>query len=263
MTGTAGMDHLKRVTDEFTRQAETFEVWAENVDADVGARFGAALGQAARGRLIDVACGPGVITAALAPAAVSIAAFDATEQMLAKARARCAKAGLRNVEFKIGDAENLPFADVQFDGAVTRAALHHFADPQRAIGEMFRVLQPGGVAVFADVISSEDAEESRLHNAIERLRDPSHVRMLSASALDSTARHAGFRDLQAATWDMNRELEEWFSIVRDPDRVEPIRTIVRALAEAGRGAGIGLSVKDGRVVFIHRWRLLKAVKPAK
>lgn len=255
------MDHLKRITDEFARQAQTFDVWAQNVDADVGARFGAALGQAARGRLIDIACGPGVVTAALAPNAASVVAFDATERMLEKAKARCAKAGLGNVEFKSGDAEHLPFPDAQFDGAVTRAAIHHFADPQRAISEMFRVLRPGGVTVLADVISSEDASESRLHNAIERLRDSSHVRMLQASELDSAARRAGFRDLEAASWDMNRELEEWFSIVSDPARVEPIRTVVRALAEDGRSAGIGLSVKDGQVVFFHRWRLLKATKP--
>ncbi len=255
------MDHLKRVTDEFTRQAQTFEVWAENVDADVAARFGGALGRAARGRLIDVACGPGVVTAALAPNAASIVAFDATDEMLEKTRARCVKAGLRNVEFKSGDAEHLPFAEGEFDGAVTRAALHHFADPQRAIAEMFRVLRPGGVAVFADVISSEDAEESRLHNAIERLRDPSHVRMLPASELQSAARRAGFGELQTARWDMNRELEEWFSIVSDPARVEPIRAVVRALAEAGRSAGIGLSIKDDKIVFFHRWTFLKATKP--
>jgi SAM-dependent methyltransferase len=256
------MDHLKRVSDEFTRQAQTFAVWAEKVDADVDARFGSALGKAASGRLIDVACGPGVVTAGLAPNAASVVAFDATEQMLETAKARCAKAGLRNVEFKNGDAENLPFADAAFDGAVTRAAVHHFAGPQRAISEMFRVLRPGGVAVIADVISSEDAGESRLHNAIERLRDPSHVRMLPASELESAMRQAGFRDLQATTWDIDRELEEWFSIVSDPARVEPIRTVVHALAEAGRSAGIGLSVKDGRVLFFHRWRFLKAVKPA-
>ena len=255
------MDHLKRITDEFTRQAQTFEVWAENVDADVGARFGTALGEAARGRLIDVACGPGVVTAALAPGAASVVAFDATDEMLAKTKARCAKAGLSNVEFRNGDAEHLPFADAQFDGAVTRAALHHFAAPQHAIGEMFRVLRPGGVAVFADVVSSENAEESRLHNAIERLRDPSHVRMLPASELESAARQAGFGNLQATSWDIDRELEEWFSIVSDPARVEPLRIVVRALAESGRSAGIGLSIKDGQVVFFHRWRLLKAVKP--
>jgi ubiquinone/menaquinone biosynthesis C-methylase UbiE len=256
------MDHLNRIKDEFTRQAQTFEVWAENVDADVGARFGAALGNAASGRLIDVACGPGVVTAALAPNAASVVAFDATDEMLAKTKARCAKAGVSNVEFKNGDAENLPFADGQFDGAVTRAALHHFADPRRAISEMFRVLRPGGVAIFADVISSENADESRLHNAIERLRDPSHVRMLPASELEADARRAGFRNLKSATWDMNRELEEWLAIVSDPARVEPIRTVIHALAESGRNAGIGLSISDGRIVFFHRWRFLKAVKPA-
>ena len=255
------MDHLKRVTEEFTRQAQTFATWAEKVDADVGARFGGALGEAARGRLIDIACGPGVVTAALAPNAASVVAFDATDEMLAKAKARCAKAGLSNVEFKSGDAEHLPFADAQFDGAITRAALHHFVEPQNALNEMFRVLRPGGVAVIADVTSSENADESQLHNAIERLRDPSHTRMLPASALDGAARQAGFRDPQAATWDMGRELEEWLAIVSDPVRSDPVRIVVRALAESGRGAGIGLSIKDGQVVFFHRWVFLKATKP--
>jgi len=256
------MDHLKRVTEEFSRQAQTFAVWAEKVDADVGVRFGTALGEAARGRLIDIACGPGVVSAALAPNAASMVALDATDEMLAKAKARCAKAGLSNVAFKNGDAENLPFADGEFDGAVTRTAIHHFAEPQRAFNEMFRVLRPGGTVVIADVISSENVEESRLHNAVERLRDPSHVRMLPASELDAGLSRAGFRGLHAATWDMDRELEEWLAIVSDPARVEPIRIVARALAEAGRGAGIGLSIKDGRVVFFHRWRFVHATKPA-
>ena len=255
------MDHLDRIKDEFSRQANAFDVWAQKVDAKVGARFAIALGEAARGRLIDIACGPGVVTAALAPGAASVVACDATAQMLEKAKARCTKAGVRNVEFKSADAENLPFADAQFDGAVTRAAVHHFADPQCAFNEMFRVLRPGGTAVILDVISSENAEESRLHNAIERLRDPSHVRMLSACELDDDAGRAGFRDLQAASWDMSRELEEWLAIVSDPDRVEPIRTIMWALAQAGCSAGIGLAIKGGQVVFVHRWRLRKAHKP--
>ena len=153
------MDHLDRVTDEFSRQAQTFEAWAEKVDKDVGVRFGAALGEAARGRLLDVACGPGVVTAAVAAQAASVVAFDATEQMLEKARARCAKAGLHNVEFRRGDAEKLPFAEAEFDGAVTRAAIHHFAAPQRALDEIFRVLRPGGTAVILDCVSSEDSDE--------------------------------------------------------------------------------------------------------
>jgi ubiquinone/menaquinone biosynthesis C-methylase UbiE len=255
------MDHLKRVADEFARQAQTFDKFAELTDEHVAARFGAALGEAGRGDLLDVACGPGVVTAAIAQAAASVVAFDATEQMLEKAKARCARAGLTNVTFKHGDAENLPFEDARFDGVVTRLAIHHFAHPQRALDEMFRVLRPGGIAVVVDVVSSEISTESNLQNAIERLRDPSHVRMLPATELDSGLTRAGFQILDHSTWNKPREFEEWTGIVNDPDRTEPIRIVVRALAETGNHAGMGLAIQDGRIVFFHRWRLLQARKP--
>jgi ubiquinone/menaquinone biosynthesis C-methylase UbiE len=255
------VDHLERVTDEFARQAETFDRFAETTDADVVARFAAALGDAGAGDLADIACGPGVVTAAIAPRAASVVAFDATEEMLDKARARCTRAGLANVAFECGNAESLPFEDARFDGVVTRLAIHHFADPQRALDEMFRVLRPGGTAVIVDVVSSEQPEESALQNAIERLRDPSHVRMLPASELDAGVARAGFCDLAPMTWDKRREFAEWMDIVNDPARAEPIRTVVCALAEAGRHAGMGLALRDGRVEFFHRWRLLRAHKP--
>jgi ubiquinone/menaquinone biosynthesis C-methylase UbiE len=255
------MDHLKRVADEFARQAQTFDKFAELTDDQVAVRFRTALGEAGHGDLLDVACGPGVVTAAIAPGAASVVAFDATEQMLEKAKARCARAGLTNVAFKHGDAENLPFRDAQFNGVVTRLAIHHFAHPQRALDEMARVLRPGGIAVIVDVVSSEIAAESDLQNAIERLRDPSHVRMLPATELDNALTQAGFQILEHSTWDKTREFEEWTGIVNDPDRTDPIRTVVRTLAEAGHHAGMGLSIQDGRIVFFHRWRLLRARKP--
>jgi ubiquinone/menaquinone biosynthesis C-methylase UbiE len=256
------MDHLKRITEEFGRQAQTFDIWAEKTDDQVAERFHTALGAAVEGHLLDVACGPGVVTAAIGRRAASVVAFDATEEMLEKARARCAKAGLVNVVFKRGNAENLPFEDGQFDGVITRLAIHHFADPQRVLNEMFRVLRRGGTAAIVDVVSSEDARESNLQNAIERLRDPSHVRMLPASELDIRAAQAGFQDVESSTWDKSREFEEWMRIVNDPARAEPLGTVMRALAEAGCTAGMGLSIKNDRVLFFHRWRLLRAKKAA-
>jgi SAM-dependent methyltransferase len=255
------MDHLKRVTDEFARQAHTFDLWAEKTDEQVVGRFRTALGDAGRGHVLDVACGPGVVTAAIAPAAASVVALDATDAMLEKARARCARAKLENVLFRRGDAEHLPFDEAQFDGVVTRLAVHHFANPQRALTEMFRVLRPGGTAVIVDVVSSEEQEESNLQNAIECLRDPSHVRMLRATELDACVAGAGFCNLVQAMWDKEREFEEWMGIVNDPARAQPLRTVVRALAQAGRTAGMGLSILNDRITFFHRWRLVKAVKP--
>ena len=126
---------------------------------------------------------------------------------------------------------------------------------------MFRALRPGGTAVIVDVVSSEDAREEVLQNAIERLRDPSHVRMLPASELDRCIAKAGFQELEQTTWDKDREFNEWMDIVNDPARTEPIRVVVQALAEAGRNAGMGLSIKGSRIVFFHRWRLVRARKP--
>ena len=84
--------------------------------------------------------------------------------------------------------------------------------------------------------------------------------MLPATELDTCVARAGFCDLAHITWDKIREFEEWMEIVNDPARVEPLRTVVRALAEAGRTAGMGLSVANDRIVFFHRWRLVKAMK---
>jgi hypothetical protein len=125
---------------------------------------------------------------------------------------------------------------------------------------MFRVLRPDGTLVVADVVSSEDADESELQNAIEILRDPSHVRMLPLSELLSLVEAAGFRIDAQTTWDMHRDFDEWMGIVNDPVRVA-LHAVVRALAKAGRTAGMGLSLADGEIVFFHRWHLVVARKP--
>jgi hypothetical protein len=124
------------------------------------------------------------------------------------------------------------------------------------------VLRPGGSFVVADVISSEAAAEAELQNAIEILRDPSHVRMLPGAELTALVRGAGFAIESEATWDKPREFEEWMGIVNDASRVPPLRAVVRALASAGASAGMGLSVDRKEIRFFHRWNLIVARKPA-
>ena len=256
------MDHLERVKQEFTRQADTFDAHAVIADDQVATRFQTAIGTAAEGTLLDVACGPGVVTAALAGRAAAVTAFDATPAMLEKARKRCAEAGLDNVRFEQGNAEALPFDAGAFDGVVTRLAIHHFAHPKRVLDEMVRVLRPGGMAVIADVSVSEDTAEAALQNAIEIIRDPSHVRMLPETELNSLIGGSGLSIMSHSTWDKARELEEWRGIANDPGRANAVRTIARVLAEEGRTAGMGLSIKDDAVVFFHRWHLIMARRPS-
>jgi ubiquinone/menaquinone biosynthesis C-methylase UbiE len=259
------LDHENRVRDEFTRQAETFSTSAAITDGALTQRFVTALGEAAQGSVLDVACGPGILSAAIAKTARDVVAFDLTPRMLKKAAQRCAEAGLGNVSFHEGNAAELPFAADAFDAVVTRLSVHHFDQPARVISEIFRVLRPGGSFVIADVISSEMTTESELQNAIEILRDPSHVRMLSASELTSLVKGAGFAVESLTSWDKPREFEEWMGIVNDASRVPPLRAVVRALAGAGAGAGasagIGLSLDGDKIKFFHRWNLIAARKP--
>jgi ubiquinone/menaquinone biosynthesis C-methylase UbiE len=253
------LNHENRVRDEFTRQAETFSASAAITDVALTQRFVTALGVAGKGSVLDVACGPGILSAAIAKAARDVVAFDLTPEMLKKAAQRCA--GLANVSFREGNANELPFADAAFDAAVTRLSVHHFDRPGRVMPEIFRVLRPGGRFVMADVISSELPAEAELQNAIEILRDPSHVRMLPGSELSSLVREAGFVIESEATWDKPREFEEWMGIVNDASRVPPLRAVVRALASAGASAGIGLSLDGDTIRFFHRWNLIAARKP--
>jgi ubiquinone/menaquinone biosynthesis C-methylase UbiE len=255
------LDHENRVRDEFTRQAETFSASAAITDAALVQRFVTALGEGVNGSVLDVACGPGILSAAIAKAARDVVAFDLTPQMLKKAAQRCSEAGVDNVTFREGNAAALPFANAAFDAAVTRLSVHHFDRPGRVIEEIFRVLRPGGSFVIADVTSSELPAEAELQNAIEILRDPSHVRMLPGSELTSLVRDAGFAIESMTTWDKPREFEEWMGIVNDASRLPPLRAVVRALANAGALAGMGLSVDGETIRFFHRWNLIAARKP--
>jgi ubiquinone/menaquinone biosynthesis C-methylase UbiE len=255
------MDHLQRTQNEFTRQAKQFASSPSITAAELTARFVDAVATGPDTTILDVACGPGIVTVGLAAKARAVVAFDLTPEMLLQARDRCAKAGLTNVRFEQGSATALPFPDDSFDGVVTRLSMHHFDAPRLVLAEMFRVLKPGGTFVLADVISSADAAESELHNAIEVLRDPSHVRMLPVTEFISMIADAGIAIETQSTWDQPRKFEEWASIVDDPQRVAPLRTIVHRLARAGEHAGFGLSLVDGAVVFFHRWHLVTGRKP--
>ncbi len=254
------MDPLERIRNEFTRQADTFDAYAPNADVSVATRFSDALGEAGQGRILDLACGPGVVSAALAKTARQVIGLDATPAMLEKARARCADAGIANVEFCEGDATALPYEPGTFDAVVTRLSIHHFETPAAVVAQAHRALRPSGRLVVADVLVSDDPGEAALQNAIEHLRDPSHVRMFPQHGLEDLVSGAGFSILSTSTWEKSRELEEWMGIANDPRRAQSLRTVARTLAEDGRTAGMGLCIENDTIVFFHRWHMITAEK---
>ncbi len=95
-------------------------------------------------RVLDVCCGPGYRAGtAAARGAVSVG-IDIAPGMVDEARRR-----FPDAEFRVGDAEELNFPDAVFDAVICAFGLLHLPDPDKAIGEAFRVLIPGGLYVFS------------------------------------------------------------------------------------------------------------------
>jgi ubiquinone/menaquinone biosynthesis C-methylase UbiE len=99
--------------------------------------------------LLDVGTGPGIVAFLLAELGHCVTGVDFSEEMLSNARRNNKALGL-NVDFRKGDAENLPFADEAFDAVVSRYVLWTVPDPKKAIREWKRVLKPGGMVIIID-----------------------------------------------------------------------------------------------------------------
>jgi ubiquinone/menaquinone biosynthesis C-methylase UbiE len=116
----------------------------------------------------DIGCGPGTDLGRLADAVApggSVIGVDRDAAMLAEARRR--HAATAGVEVRAGDVDGLPLADASVDRARVDRLLQHVRDPQSAIGEVRRVLRPGGLFGMAEpdwdtvAVADEDIETSR------------------------------------------------------------------------------------------------------
>ena len=94
-------------------------------------------------RVLDLACGPGLVAAAAVGRRALPVGLDFSSAMIALARAD--HPGIR---FEEGDAEVLPFADEAFDAVVANFGIHHVAEPNRTLTEARRGLGPGGRVAF-------------------------------------------------------------------------------------------------------------------
>jgi ubiquinone/menaquinone biosynthesis C-methylase UbiE len=106
------------------------------------------LGNLAGLRVLDYGCGHGMASIVLARRGARVTAFDLSAGYLDEARARARSNGVA-IDFVRADGEHLPFADAAFDRIWGNAVLHHL-DLNRAGRELYRVLCPGGLAVFCE-----------------------------------------------------------------------------------------------------------------
>jgi SAM-dependent methyltransferase len=177
-------------------------------------------------RVLDVGCGTGFTAFAFAPHVAEVVALDLTPAMLEQARALAGSRGLSNLRFETGDAMALPFADRSFDVVTCRVCAHHFSDPAAAAREAARVLRRGGRFLLVDSVAPESPAEDTFLNAIELIRDPSHVRDHRVSEWLSLLRAAGFEAEWLGTRAVSLDFEDWVERMGTP---HPARVALRAL----------------------------------
>jgi len=106
------------------------------------------------GTIIDIGCGPGYLITLIAKKMpdLRIVGVDISEEMMATASKNISSLGFgKRVEFRKGNALNLPFEDNSIDNVVSTFSLHHWSDPSRAFREIRRVLKPGGQLLIFDL----------------------------------------------------------------------------------------------------------------
>lgn len=107
--------------------------------------------------VVDVGCGEGYLTLEAARWARRVTGVDRSAAVLARARALATRRRAANITWKRGDLEKLPLPAASADVVLLSQALHHAADPARALSEAHRVLRPGGRVLVLDLRAHEEA----------------------------------------------------------------------------------------------------------
>ena len=182
---------------------------------------------------LDLGTGGGHVAYALARHARRVIASDLSSEMLAAVARTAIEKGLSNIETRQAPAEHLPFDDGTFDLVASRFSAHHWRDFEAGLREARRTLKRGGRAAFVDVHAPGQALFDTHLQAIELLRDHSHVRNYSCSQwLDALAR-ARFGLDSCRTWRLRMDFPVWTARMQTPEEnVKAIRALqIAASAE--------------------------------
>lgn len=247
--------------------AEKFDLWLPYI-APVTEQLIRRLDPGHGERILDVACGTGepALTLARRVGGATIIGVDAAPGMVAVATAKAAREGLDHVRFDTMPGERLDFADGRFDAVICRFGVMLFADPVAGLGEMWRVLRPGGR--FALAVWGEYAENSSFHMTAQVVEPllPEGQRMPFdkitslgiPGTLEAALEAAGFTRFEVTRHGLDYvfpDFDTWWNLLEasailaeqlrhiGPDRRARVRDEIAALAAAYH--------RDGQLVLPH------------
>ena len=171
--------HSDLILEQFTKQAIPFSNIPGHSDEQVANMIISFSGVTQKDIVLDVACGPGLITFPFAKIAARVTGIDITPKMIERAKELQVEKGIKNITWDLGNAYSLPYADNSFSMVVTRYSFHHLLNPEDALKEMKRVCTLNGKIVVIDVCPPEEKQDT--YNHFEILRYPSHTKALDMS----------------------------------------------------------------------------------
>jgi len=163
--------------------------------------------------VIDLGSGPGLdcfLAADKVGKKGKVIGVDMTQEMLEKARENAGKGSYSNVEFRLGEIENLPVADNSADVVISNCVINLSPDKQRVFEETFRVLKPGGRIMVSDVVLAKPLPENIMESVDAYIGCISGA-ITKEKYLDMI-KAAGFKDVDIVD-ELSIPVEEW---VNDP-----------------------------------------------
>jgi ArsR family transcriptional regulator len=140
--------------------------------------------------IADLGAGEGAFALLLAQRAQKVIAVDTSAKMIEVAREQALRYSVKNVDYRLGDMEELPIDSSSVDIAFFSQSLHHALHPARAVSEAHRILHPAGRIVILDLVKHR-FEEARELYADEWLG-------FSESELESMLQQANFTNIQTS-----------------------------------------------------------------
>jgi len=160
--------------------------------------------------IADLGAGEGAFALLLAQRATKVIAVDTSAKMIEVGREQALRNSVKNVEYRLGDMEELPIEDAVVDLVFFSQSLHHALHPQRAVQEAWRILRPAGRIVILD-LAQHRFEEAREMYADEWLG-------FGEAELEAMLEKSGFRNVQASVVHKEPETPQFQTLLAVGDK---------------------------------------------
>ncbi len=155
--------------------------------------------------IADLGAGEGAFALMLAQRATRVIAVDSSARMIEVGRDQAQRHGVKNIDYRLGDIEEIPIGSAEVDLVFFSQSLHHALHPERALAEAARILVPGGRVVILDLVKHR-FEEAREIYSDEWLG-------FGEAELETMIQNAGFTQIEAAVVDKESETPQFQTLL--------------------------------------------------